>query len=429
MNSKKIVIATFGSLGDVYPYIAIARVLAERGHDVTIATSKEHHNLVVMHGVNYAPAGPHMLDFIQQHPDVMAKIMDTDTGSEFVLREVIMKNLRASYDDFYAATEGADLLITQTLTYAAILAARKRKVPFIATVLSPLNFWSKYDPPAMAKTQWLPALHKFFGPAFSRLIIERMHKHIYDWGEPYRELQKDLGLEPMDTRNVFFEGMFSPTKNFGLFSPIFGPPQPDWPPNTVATGFPFLDVEHMAEDTRQAVRSFLQDGDAPVVFTLGSSAVWDAGDFYIKSVEAVKQLNIRAVLLTGSSPDVRVPKELPGNIIAVDYLPHSLIFRHASAIVHQGGVGTTAQALRSGRPQLIMPFSHDQFDNAARVKRLGCGLSANRHRHTVDSTVMQLRQVLSGRFQAAAATVARQMESENGAEKAADEVVEVLNRS
>lgn len=139
MNSKKIVIATFGSLGDVYPYIAIARVLCERGHDVTIATSKEHRNLVVMHGVNYAPAGPHMSDFIERHPDVIAKSMDTHTGPEFVLREVIMKNLRASYDDFYAATDGAGLLVTQTLTYAAILAARKRKLPFVATVLSPLN--------------------------------------------------------------------------------------------------------------------------------------------------------------------------------------------------------------------------------------------------------------------------------------------------
>ena len=114
------------------------------------------------------------------------------------------------------------------------------------------------------------------------------------------------------------------------------------------------------------LEQFLANGEAPIVFALGSSAVWIAGDFWDKAIAATVALGRRAVLLTGPA----VPESLPDTIRAYSYLPYSKVFPHAAAIVHQAGVGTLAQAMRAGRPQLIVPVAFDQPDNARRALRI-----------------------------------------------------------
>src|SRR5439155_21778093 len=103
---------------------------------------------------------------------------------------------------------------------------------------------------------------------------------------------------------------------------------------------------------------FLDAGPPPIVFTLGSSAVFDARNFFRDSAAAAQSLGQRAVLLIGDEHNRPTP--LPPEIVAFDYAPYSEILPRASVIVHQGGVGTTGQALRAGRPMLVMPYSHDQ---------------------------------------------------------------------
>jgi rhamnosyltransferase subunit B len=414
----RLLITTFGSLGDLFPYIAVAKELQQRGVSVAIASTEDHKPYLDLHGVEFVPMGVNVTDMLEHEPHLMRKIMDRDNGSEYVLRHLVMGNLRRNYDDLMKATDGVDLLVTHTISYATILVARKKNIPFVGTILSPLNYWSKYDPPVMPGATFLPTLHRMLGTPAVSFVMNRMKNQIYSWGEEYRKLQSELGLE-VDRRNIFFEGQFSPLKNLGLFSPLFGPPQQDWPSNAVATGFPFLDTDFIPEDTRQQVRDFLKDGPAPVVFTLGSSAVWDAGDFYVQSVEALKQLNLRGVLLVGMAPDKKVPTDLPPSVIAVDYLPHNLIFRHASAVVHQGGVGTTAQALRAGVPQLVVPWAHDQLDNAARVARLGCGVSVERSQYNAKRAVRLVAQICSQPYR----TAAQQIGEKIDAERAADEII------
>ncbi len=115
---------------------------------------------------------------------------------------------------------------------------------------------------------------------------------------------------------------------------------------------------------------FLDAGEPPIVFTLGSAAVWIADDFYAVSIAAARALGRRALLLAGeNAADIRA--HAPDGIGVFDYAPHSAVMPRAGVIVHQGGVGTTAQALRAGRPMLVVPFGQDQPDNARRVVGLG----------------------------------------------------------
>ena len=220
-----------------------------------------------------------------------------------------------------------------------------------------------------------------------------------------------------------FVGQHSPSLVLALFSSHFGAPQLDWPPQTLATGFPFYeDRRGMPEEL---VR-FLDAGAAPVVFTLGSSAVGAARNFYLDSLRAVERLGVRAVLLTGSHPQ-GLPAKLPEKVIAVTYAPHAELFARASAVVHQGGVGTTAQALRAGHPMLVVPFAHDQYDNAERIRRMGAGEFLPEPRYRAERVEPILRRLLQDpRYARAAAGTAEKIRSEAGCRTAADAIEGIL---
>jgi UDP:flavonoid glycosyltransferase YjiC (YdhE family) len=248
----------------------------------------------------------------------------------------------------------------------------------------------------------------------------------YSWWAPLRELRRELGLPPADS--PLFAGKYSPQLNLALFAPLLQPPQPDWPAHTLQPGFCFFDEEETgsaaAPPLPSAVASFLAAGPPPIVFTLGSAAVQLAGDFYRHSARAAHQLGRRALLLLGPNPP---PPDLPPSVLAWDYLPYSRIFPHAAAVVHQGGIGTTGQALRAGRPMLVVPFAHDQFDNAARVVRLGAARTLARHRYGAASAASALAALLDSPQPAEiAAALGARLRPETGVAAACDALERVL---
>jgi UDP:flavonoid glycosyltransferase YjiC (YdhE family) len=233
------------------------------------------------------------------------------------------------------------------------------------------------------------------------------------------EFRRELGLKPGP--HPLFEGAHSPRLSLGLFSRCLARPQRDWPRSAVITGFPFY---RQPGALTPELERFLDEGPAPVVFTLGSSAVGAAGGFYRESLAAVGSR--RAVLLTGAHPQ-GLPSPLPSNVIAVENAPHAAIFPRAAAIVHQGGIGTTAQAMASGRPMLVVPFAHDQFDNGVRVRRLGAAEVLYRSRYNARRAAAALERLLGEpSYELAAAKIAAQVNAENGAVTAADAIEAAL---
>jgi rhamnosyltransferase subunit B len=171
-----------------------------------------------------------------------------------------------------------------------------------------------------------------------------------------------------------------------------------------------------------ALEAFLDAGSPPVVFTLGSSAVGAAGRFYEESLEAVRRLGVRAVLLTGGFAENQPAGTLPNDVLAVDRAPHQLLFPRASAVVHQGGIGTTAQALRSGHPMLVVPHAHDQPDNAYRVTNLGVARTVFPRRYKGARVARELERLGDARYRERSAATAELVRAEGGAEAAADAI-------
>jgi UDP:flavonoid glycosyltransferase YjiC (YdhE family) len=209
-----------------------------------------------------------------------------------------------------------------------------------------------------------------------------------------------------------------------MFSSVLAKPQPDWVANTVITGFTFYDGSQGGAEITLGLKQFLDAGTPPIVFTLGSAAVMTSGSFYQESIQATKQLNRRAVLLIGKNPP---PENLSEDILAISYVPYSQIFPYACAIAHQGGVGTTAQALRAGRPTLVMPYSHDQPDNAARVERLGTSRTIKRKQYLASRVALELRELLENpNYATKAAEIGHIIQVENGVGVACDAIEKQL---
>jgi UDP:flavonoid glycosyltransferase YjiC (YdhE family) len=293
----------------------------------------------------------------------------------------------------------------------------------VSSVLAPLSLMSAHDPPVLAMAPWFHRL-RGLGPAPHRWLYALASRRIRKWEAPLRELRRSLGLPP-SPHLAMLEGQFSPYGNLALFDGQLAAPQPDWPAHTTVCGAALYDGARQDDATRTEVDAFLDAGDPPIVFALGSSAVWIAGDFWDRAIAASRALGRRALFLTGPT----TLQGLPDTMRQFAYVPYSAVFGRAAAIVHQAGIGTLSQAMRSGRPQLIVPVSFDQPDNARRAASLGPGRTLPFKKATADRLAAELAALLDQpRYASAAESVAAELARSDGASCAADALIACLDR-
>jgi UDP:flavonoid glycosyltransferase YjiC (YdhE family) len=410
----RILITSWGSYGDVYPYVGLALALRDRGHHPVIATSEFYRNLIESLDIEFHPVGPAI------DPDdrrTIERVLDPVRGADALLKGIVVPAVRADYAALDAIATDADLIVTHPITFAGPVVAQARRLPWVSTVLAPLSFFSAVDPPVLAPAPFLAGLARF-GPWYGRAAVALARQTTSGWMAPVYELRRELGLNR--GAHPLFHGQFSPSLTLALFSRVLAEPQPDWPPHVRITGYVFYNGP---EGLQPELETFLNAGPAPVVFTLGSSAVAAAGRFYEESLVAIQQLGVRAVLLTGGFEQNRPPGALPVGVLLLDRAPHQLLFPRAAAVVHPGGAGTLAQALRAAKPMLVVPHAHDQPDNASRARRLGVARIVPPRLYRGPRIARELGQLLNdGRVAARAAEVAAVVRSEGGASAAAAEI-------
>ena len=423
----RVILSNIGTFGDINPLIAIALELKRRGHVPVMAVPAVFESKICPLGLEFHAVRP---DIDPANTLLVEMIYDVKKGTERGLREFLFPALRQTYDDLlHAATqpERADLLLVGELNYAGPLVTEVTGIPWASYVLAPLSFFSAFDPPVLPMYPRLARADKTV-PGMGRAIRRIARFVSRKWPQPIYDLRRELGLERGS--NPLFDAKHSPYLVLALFSRVLGTEQKDWPPNTQITGFCFYDSDAGNAALPAHLEEFLAAGQAPVVFTLGSAAVLAAGNFYEYSARAAARLGVRAVLLIGSDPRNRPQGPLPETICIADYAPYSVLFPRAELVVHQGGVGTTAQCLRAGRPMLIMPYSHDQPDNARRMKRLGVARVLQRHGYKPWRVARNLKAMLErpayGRM---AQGVAHEMAREDGVKSACDALEQLYEKS
>ena len=411
----RILFATIGSMGDLHPCLGLASELKRRGHTVVIASTEAHRARVLQLGLEFRSLRPN-LD--PADSTLISQCEDLKTGFEVLLTKLVLPHLADTYADLLAAAGDCDFILAGEMVYAAPLVAEKTGLRWGSIILSPCSFLSAHDPSLLVPMPQLIRLRRF-GWRINRALLDLCAGLARHWWKPVKQLRINEGLDPNCA--PLTRDKFSPHLVLALFSPAFAEHQPDWPESTVQPGFVFYDQSAVTNESSELAH-FLQDGDPPIVFTLGSTAVSNPGRFYQTSQEAALGLGKRAVLI--GARDIQGDSD---RVFSTPYAPYSQVFPHASVIVHQGGSGTTGQALRAGRPMLFVPYGWDQPDNALRVERLGSGLSLTRKRYSAETAMPMLRRLLKEtHFADRAAFLADRIKLQRGVEDACDAVEKAL---
>jgi len=415
----KILVFALGSSGDVHPMMGLGQVLARRGHYVTIITNGYFRQLVERVGLEFLEEGRED-DFRQliSNPD----LWHSRRGFFYIARHAMLGRMRDQYELVAKhAVPGQTVMISSCLSFGARIARDKLGIPLITVHLQPSAMWSVHDSPKLPPlwtSAWLPSWVK-------NLQFRIGEKFLLDpfFCPEINAFRAELDLPPI--RHVTSRWWHSPDGVLGMFPDWYAPIQPDWPCDTRLVGFPLWDERGVTEVPDQLGR-FLHDVEPPFVFTPGSAMI-QGQDFFATAVRACRLLGRKGILLT-RFPD-QIPRDLPASVRHFDYIPFSVVLPRAAALVHHGGIGTTAQALAAGIPQLIMPMTFDQPDNAVRLRRLGVGEWLSPHSFRPAAVAKKLQLVTgSSDVRECCHTIAARISRTDSLSAACDEVERVASR-
>lgn len=408
----RFILATIGSHGDVHPFLAVGRALTARGHEVTLLVHPHFNPEAHDAGLETVPLSPEI--------DVSAAMSDPDLMHP-------RKGGRRVFDLIFGGAASAcrtlDMQIDQRRPHALLChhicfgmrwIAERRGLPAAHAVLSPQLWFNRWDPvhamqksPGRASRLMAGALGEVLRP-FVPLLFDA----------PFNRLRRELGCPR--GRDWLVRECRGGDRTLGLWSTAYRASRPGDPEQGVICGFPWHDRSHSRPLPEEAER-FLAEGEPPIIFSLGTAVIHAPGNFYEVAVDAAQRLGRRAILLTGRESNT--PPNLPRGILALPYAPFSLLMPRSAVSVHHGGIGSTAQGLRSGRPCVIVPHAHDQFNNAVRAHDLGCARIVQRAKLDAPRLARALADAATDpAMTRSAQTVAAALANENGAERAAVEL-------
>ncbi len=365
-GSTHALLVALGSSGDVHPFIGLGRELRRRGHPVTLAAAGWFRDVVERAGLDFVDPLPE-LDFTASIRD--ERLWHRLHGVRLVL-DMLGRSLLEPVYRLVERTLAADhaagrrtLVAASTLAFGARVAQERLGVPLVTLHLSPMILRATNEAPR------IPGLLVHRGPRWFRRLQWCLADAVLDrvigrWLSPFRA---GLGLPP--ARRLLRDWIHSPLVTLGMFPEWFAPRQPEWPESLSLVGFPLYSEEGASEPAPEVMR-WIDDGPPPILFTPGSANVHGHA-FFTAAADACHRLGARGLLLT-RFPE-QVPADLPAGVRHVDFIPFRRLVPRSAALVHHGGIGTLSQGLAGGVPQVVMPMAFDQFDNAARLERLGVG--------------------------------------------------------
>jgi len=372
-----------GSSGDVHPFVGIGRELKARGHEVFLFAAEPHRGVVEGNGLAFvATASTDEYHGATRNPD----LWHPRKGIETVLRMILpsLESSRKALEERYQP--GNTMLVGHPLGFAARTFEEQVGVPAATIHLAPSSLRSAYKVPALPGGTDISALPLWLKRALWVLIDKGGLDPIIV--PALNEWRATLGLPPVS--RVFRDWLNSRRMVIGLFPEWFGPRQPDWPLHFHQTSFPLWDDPH-GSPLDPELSAFIGSGTAPIVVSPGS-ANRHAAKFFAAAAEAIQRLNRRGIFLTGF-PE-QLPPGLPDTIVHRSYAPFSAVLPRSAMLVHHGGIGTLAQGLAAGVPQLIMPMAFDQPDNALRATALGAARWLDPRQFTADNVTQAFEELL-----------------------------------
>jgi rhamnosyltransferase subunit B len=386
----KYVFVPLGSHGDVNPLVWLAQLMAARGHEVVFISHAGMAQVPARAGLRTVAVGSQAdHDRIVGnpdlwHPDRAFKLLAATFGER--AREVVPA-IRAE------AVAGKTVLVAGAIAVGARIVAEADHLPLVTVQLQPSVFMSADDRPLMdARLGFMRLLPAWAWRAGIHLIHQLIDREVAD---QVNAVRAEHGLR-QPVRGIMRDWWMSPERVLALFPDWFAPRRRDWPRQTVLARFPPFDGDFPLDPAADA---FLDDGPPPILFAPGSANMWGR-EFFEAAAGACAKLGRRGMLVTGYLESI--PASLPPGVRAFDRLPFGRVFPRCAAVVHHGGIGTLAQGLAAGVPQLVMPMAHDQPDHAQRLQRFGVGDYLLPKQFKADAVATKLNTLLQSEKTAAA---------------------------
>jgi rhamnosyltransferase subunit B len=381
-SSARVCLVGFGSAGDIHPLLALGETLRSHGRRVTLLTNPAYADSAARAGLEFIPVGE-----LQQHQETIQhpKLWHPIDGFGVMWRYLLRPALAPTYHRLAElASQGPIVVIASPVAMGARIAQERLGVPLISVYTAATLLRTVNDPMTLAHWRvpsWFPlAGRRAAWSLLDRFKLEPLVRPALD------ALRGELGLPAIDTP-VFGEWMHSPQAGAALFPAWFAPAAADWPAQVVQAGFPLYDDRATATLSPE-LEAFLAEGPAPVVYMPGTARRY-ADDFFLAGVHTCEQSGLRGVLLGEVPREIAI--SLPDNVCVQPYAPFAALLRRARALVHHGGIGSAAQALRAGIPQVVVPHAYDQFDNAMRLEALGVGATLPATEDGLDAMPQRVR--------------------------------------
>jgi sterol 3beta-glucosyltransferase len=361
----KITVFAAGSRGDIQPCLILAKGLQGAGYNVSLAAPEDFAGFIQDHDVDHYPL----------RGDVQ-KIMASDTGRQFMetgganpiksiraIRTLIRPVVMRMVDDAYAACQDADALISLGVFGAfGGSIADALGIPMLNIEPTPLLPTRAFPAPSWPLQINLGGLHNYLSGVLMLQVIWLYYRPFVN------EFRDHLGLSTLS--GAGFHRALRRTPMLSAYSPNIISHPADWSNDVHITGYLFLDPDADWQPTSD-LKSFLDAGDPPVYIGFGSMSGRNPEELASLAIEALGISGQRGLLLTGWGG--LNPESVPDSVFVLDSAPHSWLFPRMAAVVHHGGAGTTAEGLRAGVPNVIVPFVFDQPFWGARVKARGLG--------------------------------------------------------
>jgi rhamnosyltransferase subunit B len=419
----RIVITTFGSTGDLNPFIALGLALRSSGHDVLFAVEANFEQQVSSLGF---PVRLLIGDQAQALGPYSQQIFNSDrplTSLKLLLDRYILPTLPAKVSELHEICQQADLLLSVASQFAASIVAGRLQIPWISVILTPSTL-----PSASINLQPmrvpLPVPLQHLSNRFSWLLGGMVLRQIVD--KPVNQLRRTFHVPARS--NLMWTGNLSSRFTALAVSPALVPRPDDWPEYVRMTGFCFWDGA-LTWQFPETLKAFLHGGKPVVAVTAGTVAPAERALFvryYQTSIASILACGARALLI--NAPETMVSAEQREDVLHVAFVPFSEVFPACAAVIHHGGIGTIAQCLRAGVPSLVVPGGMDQPFNAAQVMRCKAGVWIPRKRYTARRGEKALKALLcTPTYQEQARTIQARVMQEDGVAAICAAVEQVLH--
>ncbi|HEX2945545.1 MAG TPA: glycosyltransferase [Clostridia bacterium] len=419
----KITIVTAGSRGDVQPYVALGAGLRKAGFSVHMPAAEEFREIITENGLEYIQTNSvnprEFVNNLKMKSAAQSKNKLSFIRTVFKELEPLIKGV---FNETWEACQGSNLIITTLGAMGASDSAEKLGIPCIHTMVLPVCPTSEFHSPFVPDFFNLAPYNKLTHELTEQIAWQPLRKELNIW-------RKDiLGLKPQNFWGAYKKIYSSEAPVLCGFSPSIVPKPEDWPDSINITGYWFLDEPEGWKPPKD-LEVFLSSGAPPVYIGFGSMVD--------KEPERITQIALEALRLSGQRGIISSgwnglgSEKLPDSVLRVDSIPHAWLFKRMAAIVHHGGAGTTAAAVRSGVPSIVAPFFADQPFWAQRISELGAGPKSTAYSKLTPEKLADLIKIAvsDDSMKAKARQLGRTIELENGVQKAVDIVERHLSTS